>query len=256
MTKRPTTKGAATKGAATKRPTAKKTATKATRTLVTTAPPPAPDSDWYDAAVAEAKRLVAEGKQLVTEANQKIATADRNNWRLGELADQVVTGYGEGRLKNFAAAIGLAHCTVERRRTTYRNWKDTRKTDPGLFLTLSYWVARALEKHPEKERLVKENPAMTKRHAEVLMKEYRDRNPESEIQRHWEDLIKRMGKATADVGLLDVDRQVLLKVVQPTMLSTLRGAGEAWIRLANSFETLFKEPADDEFDKPADAEAA
>jgi hypothetical protein len=111
---------------------------------------------------------------------------------------------------------------------------------------LSYSVARELENHPEKERPVKENPVMTKREAADKMKEYRNRNPENEIQRHWEDLIRRMGKATADVGLLDVDRQVLLKGVEPTMLSTLRGAGEAWIRLANSLETLFQEPADDE----------
>jgi hypothetical protein len=47
-----------------------------------------------------------------------------------------------------------------------------------------------------------------------------------------------------------VDRHIPLKVVQPTWLSTKREAGQAWIRLADSLEKLFKEPAD-EFDTAA-----
>jgi hypothetical protein len=95
----------------------------------------APDEFNWDDAVAEGRRLVAEGKRLVAEANQMITTADRNDWRLAELFDQVVTQYKENSLAKFAAEIGIAHCTAKRRRTTYRNWKEIIKRDPGsLFI--------------------------------------------------------------------------------------------------------------------------
>jgi hypothetical protein len=214
----------------TERPT-----TKAKRAVKTTAPPPAPEMiTWEDA--------VAEGKRLVAEANQMIATANQNEWRLAELADQVSTQYGENSLAKFAAEIGKAHCTVKRRRTTYRNWKDIIKSDPGLLL--SYSVARELEKHPERERLIKQNPKMTKREAAALMKAYRSK-PESETQRWWQNLILRVGKATADVNFLSLDRQILLHVVEPLLLNELREAGQAWIHLADSLEALFNEPANE-----------
>ena len=53
-----------------------------------------------------------------------IATADRNDWALAALADKVDTQYGENKLAKFATEIGIARCTIKRRRTTYRNWKD------------------------------------------------------------------------------------------------------------------------------------
>ena len=93
--------------------------------------PPAPEISWDDA-VAEGKRLVAEGKRLAAEAEQMIATADQNDWQLAELADQVVTIYSENKLAKFASEIGRSHCAIKRRRTTFRNWKDTLKGDPGL----------------------------------------------------------------------------------------------------------------------------
>jgi hypothetical protein len=230
----------------TKRPTTK------AKLLETTAPPlEAPEIDW-DAAVAEGKRLVAEGKRLVAEAN---ATADRNDWRIAELADQVVAVYKEHKLAEFAAAIGLAHCTVKRRRTTYRNWKEILKGDPGLLLSLSYSVARALEKHPDQERLIRENPKMTKRQAEALMKAH-DARPESKAQRHWKDLIARAHKAMKDESFLDADRQILLKVIKPRLLNDLREGAKAWNRLADMADKLFVEPADDEFDEPAGDEPA
>jgi hypothetical protein len=156
------------------------------RAVKTTAPPPAPEITWEDA--------VAEGKRLVAEANQMIATADRNDWRLAELIDRVVTKYNENSLAKFAHDIGMAACTAKRRRTTYRNWKEILKGDPGLRLSLSYAVARELEKHPDRARLIKKYPEMTKRKAADLMKEYRE-TPESKIQQEWKNLILRTAKA-------------------------------------------------------------
>jgi hypothetical protein len=205
---------------------------------------PPPKIDWDDA-VAKGKALIAEKNQMLATAE---ATADQNDWALAELADQVGDEWGEGKLVKFASEIGMAHCSIKRRRSAFRNWKEIFLGDPGLRTSLRYSVARELEKHPDRERLVKENPKMTKREATAKMKEIRP--PESKMARWWTDLLLRVSKAEADASVLSGDRQILRKVVQPTMLLTLREAGEAWVRLANSLEKLFK-PADDEFDTAA-----
>jgi hypothetical protein len=207
-----------------------------------------PAADLWDDAVIEGKRLVAE---MDATAKKRDETADRNNLRLGELADQVATVYKENSLGKFAAEIGMAHCTIKRRRTTYRQYKDILKSDPGLLSTTTYSVARELEKHPERGRLIKENPTMTKRQAAKLMKAYREK-PESEMQRWWQNLIKRTSEAEVDEGYLKTDREILRKVVQTVYLDQLREAAQAWIRLADGLEKLFKEESTDEFASPMD----
>jgi hypothetical protein len=191
---------------------------------------PAPEITWEDA--------VAEGKQL-------IATADRTDWRLAELADQVGTStiYGDNTLAKFASEIGMSRCAIERRRTTYRNWKDILKADPGL--KFSYSTGRALEKHPDRARLIQENPRMTKGQATALMKARSRSDTESETKRRWEDLLLRAGKAMADETHFKVGRDILLKVVKQKSLNYLREGIQAGIRLVDEFEKLFHEPAGD-----------
>ncbi len=111
---------------------------------------------------------------------------------------------------------------------------------------MSYSVARTLEKHPDREALVKANPGMTKREAADLMKMYL--NPDdSEMKRWWQGLITRMNKAEKDEDYLGKDRQDLIDVIKsPVMLNRLREAGLAWIRLADCLEKLFAEPANEE----------
>jgi hypothetical protein len=155
--------------------------------------------------------------EAVAEARQLIATADKNDWRLAQLAHEVDTAYGKNRLAEFATAIGLAHCTVERRRSTYRNWEPILKADPGLVSDLKYSVARALEKHPKREELIKANRTMSKRQATQLMEAYLDNNKtESAEERWWTGLLMRASKATMDEDFIKVPgkRQLLLKVVQ------------------------------------------
>jgi hypothetical protein len=213
--------------------------------VIKTAPELEISISWDDA-LAEGKRLVAEGEQID-------ATADRNDWQLAALADQVVKDYHEDKLGQFAKEIGLAHCTIKRRRQTYRHWKEILKGDPGLLSSLSYSVARELEKHPDRERLFRENRKMTKREASALVKAYREK-PENETERRWRDVIVRAGKALANENFLNVDREILPKVVDPAELSNLREAAQAWIRTADGLEKLFKpEPANEEAFDTADA---
>jgi hypothetical protein len=107
---------------------------------------------------------VREGKELVHRLDSE---CDR--LRLGELAHRVKPVYGEGTLKRFADAIGIAKCTLERYRTVYRAWADI--LAPGL--ELGYAVARALAKVPNRAEIVTSNPEITKRKAEELARQHR-----------------------------------------------------------------------------------
>jgi hypothetical protein len=117
----------------------------------------------YDEAVREGKELV---RQLESEGAQL---------RLGELAHRHKAVHGErDTLRQYAEAIGIVLCTLERYRTTYRKWADIL----ALGLKLSYAVARALANHPDREAIIRENPDITKREAEALMRKYRGQNPD------------------------------------------------------------------------------
>jgi hypothetical protein len=95
---------------------------------------------------------------------------------------------------------------------------------------------------------------MTERQATALMKAYRNGNkPENDIQRRWRDVIVRAGKAQADLNFLKLDRQTLLDLVEPQILSTILKAGQAMIQLYDGLKKIIPgtEPADntaDEFD--------
>lgn len=193
----------------------------------------APDLSWDD--------VVAEGQRLVEEMN---TTDDRVQWRLGELADLVEPEggkpkYGDHTLSKFATLIGRAHCTVRRYRSVFRAWKDILpKRAPGPLLP--YSVLRELAALDNRESLIEKMPAMTKSQAVDLRKAYQ--NPDSdtkEMDRWWKDLIKRANKDRGDEKYLDVDRHILLKVVRPSMLNTLRKGGEARIWVVEGLEKLF-----------------
>ena len=117
-----------------------------------------PKIDWNDA--------VHEGKAIVEldKANQL------NQLRLGELADEVEAEYGKKKLAEFAQAIGVAACTLKRRRTTYRAWKGA--APPRL-----YSVAQDLAAHPDRAEIVAENPNITTREARQKAKAHKDQNP-------------------------------------------------------------------------------
>src|SRR5262249_26188247 len=100
----------------------------------------------YDVAVREGKEIIA---------NEK-----RGQMRLGELADKLEPKYADRTLAKFAAEIGIAACTLERHRSVYRAWKENPAPGPG-----SYSVLRALQDHPDRRDIVKNNPDLTQAEA-------------------------------------------------------------------------------------------
>jgi hypothetical protein len=112
------------------------------------------DTIPWDVAVAEGSKLWA-----------RIEHAERCQLRLGELADKVVHPiYGEETFSKFAAKLGIDEDTLGHFRTTYRAWKDI--LPPGAKFP-SFAVLRELATHPDRAELIKAEPKMTKRRAEV-----------------------------------------------------------------------------------------
>src|SRR5437660_653857 len=107
----------------------------------------------YDEAVREGKEIVAQ-----TESSQ-------GRLRLGELADQLQTSYGEQTLKRFAKDLGIASCTLARLRSVHRAWAEIEGPAPQF-----YSVAQVLQAHPNRAAIVKANPQITKRQAMKLMR--------------------------------------------------------------------------------------
>ena len=94
----------------------------------TTSAPTAEKSIAYDLAVREGKEIVAK--------------READDWRLGELADRVQPKYADRTLEKFAKAIGVAACTLERKRSVFRAWMDISEPAPKSFHSASQWPCR------------------------------------------------------------------------------------------------------------------
>jgi anthranilate/para-aminobenzoate synthase component I len=204
---------------------------------------------------------VREGKQILADIDSK---QDRL-MRLGQLADAVETRYGEHKLKDFAKAIGIARCTLERCRSVYRAWAGNEAPAPK-----SYAVAQELQSHPDRFAIIRENPHLTKRAARKLRHEHRRREEAAararddwhrEHSRRWfksmiehaQELIRDGELAQPENKLLEPLRSSTRAAIQPELLPTLRAAGKAAIRLADFLERL---AAEDPKEGPAQETAA
>jgi hypothetical protein len=108
----------------------------------------------YEAAVSEGKEILARSK--------------RDQLRLGELAANVETKYGDRTLANFAKELGISPCTLERHRSAYLAWQKPAARP------VSYAVMPALQDHPNRYDIVVENPKLTEAEARKLMRPHKD----------------------------------------------------------------------------------
>jgi hypothetical protein len=195
----------------------------------------------YDAAVVE-------GKEIVTRA-------DTDQMRLGELADRLEPKYGDHTLENFAKAIGLAACTLERRRSVWRAWKQISAPAPESY-AVAQELAKLVNDDPQRAaQLIKDNPAMTKREARAKMRELKLGLKQEQVvadpaqsrrdeQRRWfKAVIKHAEEVIRDADLTNSKvspqlEQALREVVEPDLLLTLREAAEGLTKLADYLERL------------------
>lgn len=198
----------------------------------------------YDVAVREGKEIIA---------NEK-----RGQMRLGELADNLEPKYADRTLAKYAEEIGIGACTLERYRSVYRAWKE--KPAPG---PVSYAVLRALQDHPDRFAIVKENPELTQAEARKLMRPYRtnekdncgakqeEKGEESEWDKHNAKWFKHVvtlaqdasSAANAMLDAPEAKQREMLQVVEPSLVMKVKAGGVALCELANHLERLLEAPA-------------
>jgi hypothetical protein len=184
---------------------------------------------------------VSEGKAIV-------ARADSDHMRLGELADEVVAKYGDKTLAKFAAAIGVAACTLKRRRSVYRAWKEIGASPPQL-----YTVAQELAAHPDRAEIVQENPNITARKAREMVRANntaqddgrREEDWKLKETRRWFNRLVDMAEeivGEVNIGAMTPERrQILTEVLEPNLLvQQLREGGEALVKLADDLKQLIE----------------
>jgi hypothetical protein len=187
-------------------------------------------------------------KAMVAEAKEIDQTADMDQMRLAKIAAQVETKYGEGTLKQFAKDTGIALCTLQRRRSVWRAWEEIQAVPPKL-----YSVAQELQAHPERGRIITEEPDITSSRARKLMRVYKEQQQEEqqqkpkngwtvkETQRWFNDLVARASAAIEDGPALDkVKKEIIKQAIEPTLLDTVEQGAEAWIKLVKQLRPLFE----------------
>jgi hypothetical protein len=215
-------------------------------------------------------KAIAEGKRLA-------AALQNNERKLGELADRLEPKYADKTLARFAEAIGVNVGTLKRCRSAYRAWKGI---DSGS--GASFAVLKALQGHPARAKILKNNPKLSKRQATGIMRTWRQvkeqeqdqaqeqgqeqdkwqerlRNLEPQLRwkvieaRHFLDEAKKFAldahKKYGHQKLEHLDLNVLLHAVDEPdkLVTTLRLGGQAanivTNTLADEIECAFTTPA-------------
>jgi hypothetical protein len=106
---------------------------------------------------------VEEGKRLV-------AGLDAGQMRLGEIADRLEPKYGESTLARYAQAIGTNVNTLQNYRSVYGTWHE----DSKVTVFPKFSVAKALVKHPDRAKIVENQPEITEREAKEETKKHKE----------------------------------------------------------------------------------
>jgi hypothetical protein len=215
-------------------------------------PNQAEQADW--------NKLVAQGKKLVAALHSK-------ERELGKLADGVETKYGKESLARFAEELEVKVATLNRCRSAYRAFKGT---DSGS--GASFAVLKALQAHPDRAEIIKDNPKLTKRQATAIMRTWRQVQEQDQAQeqeqdewlerlrnldpqlrwkvieaRHWLDAAKKHALETIKYGHpaeQHLDSEVLRHAVDEPdkLVTTLRLGGQALNTLADEVECALTTP--------------
>jgi hypothetical protein len=124
---------------------------------------------------------VQQGKEAFTKREEM-------NWIIGELAaTKVQKEYGKGRLRQYAEDIGMNYSTLSHCRTTYIKWPQ--KTGRPVF-----WVANALNPHPDRLKIAQQQPELTKQKAQEIISEWNQKKNEGKPPRKSKKKSKANGK--------------------------------------------------------------
>jgi hypothetical protein len=82
--------------------------------------------------------------------------------------------YGDSTLARFAQAIGTNINTLQNYRSVYRTWHE----DPKVKSFPKFSIAKALVKHPERAKIVEDDPDITEREAKDRTKKLKEERAE------------------------------------------------------------------------------
>jgi hypothetical protein len=184
-------------------------------------------------------------EDVVTELKQIIAQGERNDWRVGELADRVEPDYGDKTLAKVAKKIDgrIALCTLERRRSVYRAWKNISAAPPKSFA-----VAQELAAHPDRAQIIANKPTITTREARKEMYAHNAQQKQADhkerMKKLFDDLILRATKTCSVANSIMTNltqeelRNLRAVIKDPTLLDELRESGQDSIKLADFLQRL------------------
>jgi len=169
--------------------------------------------------------------------------------RLGELAAQVETNYGESSLKVFAKDIGMALCTLQRSRSTWRAWAEISATPPKL-----YSVAQELQAHPDRAQIITNNPNITVREARKKSQEWKEEQQQSDpnfqmeqMKKFFTGLLLRASKVVRDAEIINFNseqrRNLRKAITNPRELDDLQEAAPAWTTIVDFLQRLVDDAA-------------
>jgi hypothetical protein len=108
-------------------------------------------------------------EEAVREGKQIAASMHRDNWRLGEIANQIETIYGNKTLERYADDIGLSYETVKYCRAVARGWPHHNRRPR------TWSVAKALLKHPDKYYIIEKEPEISVKQAVLAVESWKER---------------------------------------------------------------------------------
>jgi len=187
---------------------------------------------------------VAKGRKATTE----FAGQERHYWTyVSGLADQIEPEYGKGTVAKFARDLGHTPCTFKRHLSVYRAWHGKGIEAPG---PTSYAVMRALQNHPERLKIVQQDPTITKSAAEKLVGRERKGKRKDKSRNNWQraeaerwlrrvhSLANEVVKYAAEMPQDEEVARILQEIVEPTLVPILRDGGTALRELADLLEHL------------------
>src|SRR5436190_3212476 len=102
-------------------------------------------------------------EQLVEKGKQAVKKQQSMNWEIGDLAADVESEYGGASLQRFAEDIGVSFDAIRACISTTRAW-------PQIGTRVTFWaVHRVLNAHPDRVKIITENPSWTVRQATAFM---------------------------------------------------------------------------------------
>jgi len=113
---------------------------------------------------------VRECKEIRARIDGRNEDTERDHFRIGEIADKVKTIYGDRTHAELAKRSSIAYSCLKRYLSVYRAWKGTPFGAPGP-QSVSYSVLRELATLDDREKIIRDNPKITKREAEQLRRE-------------------------------------------------------------------------------------